>query len=250
MFLYDCIAFSEGFNTGFKEVPEMADKVLIVDDDPAICKLLEKVMRSNELDPTIAMSGKEALNIIKNHTFDIILMDVMLGDMEGFEVIKKIRSQSISTPVMIVSGRNEDYDSLYGLSLGADDYITKPFRPLVLGAKVKALIRRNKNLVLNSSDILEAGPFSYDSSTMRFYKNGEELILSAKEGALLLLFMKHPQQVFTKDMIYEHVWGNTVAIDDNAIMVYINRLRGKIEDNKQSPQHIITIRGLGYRFIP
>lgn len=250
MFLYDCIAFSEGFNTGFKEVPEMADKVLIVDDDPAICKLLEKVMRSNELDPTIAMSGKEALNIIKNHTFDIILMDVMLGDMEGFEVIKKIRSQGISTPVMIVSGRNEDYDSLYGLSLGADDYITKPFRPLVLGAKVKALIRRNKNLVLDSSDILESGPFSYDSSTMRFYKNGEELILSAKESALLLLFMKHPQQVFTKDMIYEHVWGNTIAIDDNAIMVYINRLRGKIEDNKQSPQHIITIRGLGYRFIP
>ena len=228
----------------------MADKVLIVDDDPAICKLLEKVMRSNELDPTIAMSGKEALNIIKNHTFDIILMDVMLGDMEGFEVIKKIRSQGISTPVMIVSGRNEDYDSLYGLSLGADDYITKPFRPLVLGAKVKALIRRNKNLVLDSSDILESGPFSYDSSTMRFYKNGEELILSAKESALLLLFMKHPQQVFTKDMIYEHVWGNTVAIDDNAIMVYINRLRGKIEENKQSPQHIITIRGLGYRFIP
>ena len=228
----------------------MADKVLIVDDDPAICKLLEKVMKSNELDPTIAMSGKEALNIIKNHTFDIILMDVMLGDMEGFEVIKKIRSQGISTPVMIVSGRNEDYDSLYGLSLGADDYITKPFRPLVLGAKVKALIRRNKNLVLDSSDMLESGPFSYDSSTMRFYKNGEELILSAKESALLLLFMKHPQQVFTKDMIYEHVWGNTVAIDDNAIMVYINRLRGKIEDNKQSPQHIITIRGLGYRFIP
>ena len=228
----------------------MADKVLIVDDDPAICKLLEKVMRSNELDPMIAMSGKEALNIIKNHTFDIILMDVMLGDMEGFEVIKKIRSQGISTPVMIVSGRNEDYDSLYGLSLGADDYITKPFRPLVLGAKVKALIRRNKNLILDNSDILETGPFSYDSSTMRFYKNGEELILSAKESALLLLFMKHPQQVFTKDMIYEHVWGNTVAIDDNAIMVYINRLRGKIEDNKQSPQHIITIRGLGYRFIP
>lgn len=93
MFLYDCIAFSEGFNTGFKEVPEMADKVLIVDDDPAICKLLEKVMRSNELDPTIAMSGKEALNIIKNHTFDIILMDVMLGDMEGFEVIKKIEAR-------------------------------------------------------------------------------------------------------------------------------------------------------------
>lgn len=228
----------------------MADKVLIADDDPAICKLLEKVMRSNELETTVVTSGAEALSIIKTHTFDIILMDIMLGDMEGFDVIKKIRGQGISTPIMVVSGRNEDYDSLYGLSLGADDYITKPFRPLVLGAKVKALIRRNKNLVLDSSNTLECGPFSYDTSTMRFYKNGEELILSSKESTLLLLFMKHPQQVFTKDMIYEHVWGNTIAVDDNAIMVYINRLRGKIEENKQNPAHIITIRGLGYRFVP
>lgn len=228
----------------------MADKVLIVDDDPAICKLLEKVMLSNDLIPTVVTCGKDALSVLKTHTFDIILMDVMLGDMEGFEVIKKLRNQGINTPVMIVSGRNEDYDSLYGLSLGADDYITKPFRPLVLGAKVKALIRRNKNLVLDSSNILESGPFSYDTSTMRFYKNGEELILSSKESTLLLLFMKHPQQVFTKDMIYEHVWGTAVAIDDNAIMVYINRLRGKIEDDRQSPKHIITVRGLGYRFVP
>ena len=237
----------------------MADKILIVDDDPAICKLLEKVMHSNDLETTVADSGQAALHllkdhaydiILKNHTFDLILMDIMLGDMEGFEVIKRLRNQGISTPVMIVSGRNEDYDSLYGLSLGADDYITKPFRPLVLGAKVKALIRRNKNLVLDNSDTLECGPFSYDTTTMRFYKNGEELILSSKESALLLLFMKHPQQVFTKDMIYEHVWGNTVAVDDNAIMVYINRLRGKIEDDRQNPAYILTIRGLGYRFVP
>lgn len=228
----------------------MADKVLIADDDPAVCKLLEKVMRSNELETTVATSGAEALSIIKTHTFDIILMDIMLGDMEGFEVIKKIRGQGISTPIMVISGRNEDYDSLYGLSLGADDYITKPFRPLVLGAKVKALIRRNKNLILDSSNTLECGPFSYDTSTMRFYKNGEELILSSKESTLLLLFMKHPQQVFTKDMIYEHVWGNTIAVDDNAIMVYINRLRSKIEESRQNPEHIITVRGLGYRFVP
>lgn len=226
------------------------DKVLIVDDDPSICKLLEKVMHSNELDTMTAVSGTQALAILKNHTFDIILMDVMLGDMEGFEVIKHIRSQGITTPVMIVSGRNEDYDSLYGLSLGADDYITKPFRPLVLGAKVKALIRRNKNMILDNSNLLECGPFSYDTSSMRFYKNGEELILSSKESALLLLFMKHPQQVFTKNMIYEHVWGNTVAVDDNTIMVYINRLRNKIENDKQNPSYITTIRGLGYRFTP
>jgi len=228
----------------------MSDKVLIVDDDPAVCKLLEKVMHSNDLETNVADSGLTALNQLKNHTYDMILMDVMLGDMEGFEVIKRLRSQGIQTPVMIVSGRNEDYDSLYGLSVGADDYITKPFRPLVLGAKVKALIRRNKNQVLYSSDVLECGSFTYNTSTMRFYKNGEEIVLSSKESSLMLLFLKHPGQVFTKDMIYDHVWGNSVAVDDNAIMVYINRLRGKIEENRQKPVHIVTVRGLGYRFIP
>ncbi len=228
----------------------MSDKVLIVDDDPAVYKLLEKVMHSNDLETTVADSGLAALNLLKNHSYDIILMDVMLGDMEGFEVIKRIRSQGDQTPVMIVSGRNEDYDSLYGLSLGADDYITKPFRPLVLGAKVKALIRRNKNQVLDSSELIECGPFTYNTSTMRFYKNGEEIVLSSKESSLMLLFIKRPNQVFTKDMIYEHVWGNSIAIDDNAIMVYINRLRSKIEKDRQKPVHIVTVRGLGYRFVP
>lgn len=227
----------------------MADKVLIVDDDPSISKLLEKVMHSNGMETATAGSGLEALNLLRNHTYDMILMDIMLGDMEGFEVIKHLRGQGIKTPVMIVSGRNEDYDSLYGLSLGADDYITKPFRPLVLGAKVKALIRRNKDMVLSNSEVLECGPFSYNTSTMRFYKGDEEIVLSSKEASLMLLFMKHPGQVFTKDMIYEHVWGNTIAVDDNAIMVYINRLRGKIEVNRQKPEYIVTVRGLGYRFV-
>lgn len=228
----------------------MADKVLIVDDDPSICKLLEKVMHSNDLETTVADSGQAALHLLKNHAYDMILMDVMLGDMEGFEVIRALRSQGIKTPVMIVSGRNEDYDSLYGLSIGADDYITKPFRPLVLGAKVKALIRRSRNLSSDSPEQLECGPFSYNTSTMRFYKDGGEIFLSSKESSLMLLFMKHPGQVFTKEMIYEHVWGNTIAVDDNAIMVYINRLRSKIEEDRQKPAHIMTVRGLGYRFVP
>lgn len=228
----------------------MADKVLIVDDDPAILKLLTKVMLSNDLVPTTASSGREATAKINEDTYDIILMDVSLGDMEGFEIIRDIRARGINTPVMIVSGRSEDYDSLYGLSLGADDYITKPFRPLVLGAKVKALIRRNKTSAAPNSENIRCGPFTYSPATMRFYKNNEELILSAKESAMLLLFLTHPQQIFTKAMIYEQVWGNTIAIDDNAIMVYVNRLRGKIEDDSKKPQHIVTVRGLGYRFVP
>ncbi|MDD3238820.1 MAG: response regulator transcription factor [Lachnospira sp.] len=226
----------------------MSEKVLIVDDDPAICKMLSKVMDSNNLESDIANSGTAALALIENHSYDVILMDVTMDDMEGFDVIKKIRSNGVSTPVIIISGRSEDYDALYGLSVGADDYITKPFRPLIVGAKVKALIRRNKQQIMNSNDIIICGDLKYDTTTLRFYKNDEEIDLSSKENNLMLLFMKHPDQVFTKDMIYEHVWGNSVIVDDNTIMVYINRLRNKIEDNPQKPVHIQTVRGTGYRF--
>lgn len=226
----------------------MSDKVLIVDDDEAICKMLSKVMDSNDLESDIATCGTEALNKLQKHSYDIILMDVMMDDIEGFEVIKKIRSRGIQTPVIIISGRSEDYDALYGLSVGADDYITKPFRPIVVGAKVKALIRRNKNQILSSNSVIECGCFKYDTTTLRFYKNGEEIELSAKENSLMLLFMSHPDQVFTKEMIYEHVWGNSVVVDDNTVMVYINRLRNKIEDNPQKSRYILTVRGTGYRF--
>ncbi|MDD6213087.1 MAG: response regulator transcription factor [Clostridiales bacterium] len=228
----------------------MADKVLIVDDDPAISRLISKVMHSCDLESEVANSGTEALSIIRSRPFDLILMDVMLGDMEGFDVIQTIRNEGVITPVIIISGRSEDYDMVYGLSLGADDYVTKPFRPNVLGAKVKALIRRSKSILKNDSNHLTCGPFLYERETMRFYKDHEELVLSAKEQALLLLFIQHPHQVLTKELIYEHIWGNLIAVDDNTIMVYINRLRNKIEENARDPRHIITIRGLGYRFIP
>ena len=232
----------------------MTDRVLIADDDPSICKLLEKVMRSNDLDPVIAYSGKEALQAIAAGSFAVILIDIMLGDMEGFEVIRKIRKEGNNTPVIIVSGRNEDYDSLYGLSVGADDYITKPFRPLVLGAKVKALIRRSRSTLTTGekpADMgLRQGTFSYDSGTMRFYKGERELQLSSREAAIFLLFLRHPQNVFTKETIYNQIWGDSSAVDDNTIMVYVNRLRSKVEDDPHNPMHILTVRGVGYRFVP
>ena len=209
-------------------------------------------MISNEMDPLVVNSGAAALDLIarQSSTLDMILMDITLGDMEGFDVIQTIRRNGVTTPVIIISGRNEDYDSLYGLSLGADDYVTKPFRPVVLGAKVKALLRRSREFSSAASQQLRCGPFRYDGATMRFFKGEEVLDLSSREGALLLLFLQHPNQVFTKDMLYERVWGTAVAVDDNAIMVYINRLRGKIEPDRQHPVHIRTVRGLGYRFVP
>lgn len=224
------------------------DKVLIVDDDIAICQLLKKVVDCNELLSDIANSGTEALSLAMNTKYDLILMDINMGDMEGFDVIKKLRNSNILTPIIIISGRCEDYDALYGLSIGADDYITKPFRPLVIGAKIKALIRRTKNQIANNNHIIECGCFKYDTSTLRFYKDNNEIILTAKESNFILLFMNNPNKVFTKEMIYDHVWGHTIAVDDNTIMVYINRLRNKIEEDIQNPKYIVTVRGSGYRF--
>lgn len=226
----------------------MADHVLIADDDEAVRTMLYKVIRSNGIEADTATGGTEALNLITQKTYDLILLDINMHGMDGFQVIQKIRRQGINTPIIVVSGRAEDYDMLYGLDIGADDYVTKPFNPVVLGAKVKALIRRSKNNHSASGDLLTAGPFQYNTSTLRFYKNGEEILLSAKENAIIKLFMDNVNRVFSKDMIYELVWGETI-IDENAIMVYINRLRQKIEEDPGKPKYIQTVRGLGYRFV-
>ena len=226
----------------------MADTVLIVDDDKAVQTMLYKVIRSNGLGADMASSGEEALEMVRSNHYDLILLDVNMHGMDGFEVIQQLRSRGIKTPIIIVSGRQEDYDTLYGLDIGADDYVTKPFNPIVLGAKVKALIRRSKGSLGHSEAILTAGPFRYNTSTLRFYKNGQEIILSSKENAMMKLFLDNINRIFSKSMIYDMVWGEAI-IDENAIMVYINRLRQKIEDDPAKPRHIQTVRGLGYRFV-
>ena len=151
------------------------------------------------------------------------------------------------TPIIFLSSMTDEKSIIKGFENGAVDYITKPFRPVVLGAKVKALLRRTNNVSEDSSSVTR-GIFRYDTSALRFYKNDREIELSSKENALMFLFMQNPNQIFTKEMIYEHVWGNTIIIDDNSIMVYISRLRNKIEDDPQNPVYIQTVRGLGYRF--
>ena len=225
----------------------MADTVLIVDDDESVQTMLYKVIRSNGLNAEIASGGEEALKLASRHHFDLILLDVNMPGMDGFQVVQQLRSRDIRTPIIIVSGRQEDYDTLYGLDIGADDYVTKPFNPIVLGAKVKALIRRSKGSGETETQIT-AGPFRYNTSTLRFYKDGQEIILSSKENAIMKLFLDNVNRIFSKDMIYELVWGHTI-IDENAIMVYINRLRQKIEDDPAHPKYIQTVRGLGYRFV-
>ena len=223
--------------------------ILIIEDEKHIGNYMETIVIANQYKALRAMNGLQGLSLCTSHHPDLILLDLGLPDIDGMEVLQRIRGFS-NIPVIVVSARNQEREKVEVLDGGADDYITKPFRPLVLGAKVKALIRRNKDRILDHASALECGPFSYQYTTMRFFKNGKELDFSSRESALFLLFLQNPGQIFTKDMIYEAVWGNSVAVDDNAIMVYINRLRSKIEDDRQKPAHILTVRGLGYRFVP
>lgn len=226
----------------------MADLVLIVDDDEAVRTTLYKVIRSNGLDAEMASGGEQALDLISKTHYDLLLLDVNMPGMDGFTMVQKLRSRGIKTPIIIVSGRKEDYDTLYGLDIGADDYVTKPFNPIVLGAKVKALIRRSKGSLHGADAVTLAGPFRYNNTTLRFYKNGTEIVLSSKENAIMKLFMDNINRIFPKEMIYSMVWGEAI-VDENAVMVYINRLRQKVEDDPASPKFIQTVRGLGYRFV-
>lgn len=225
----------------------MTDTVLIVDDDASVQTMLYKIIKSNGINADTASSGETALEMIKKNTYDVILLDINMNGMDGFQVITTLRNNGIKTPIIVVSGRKEDYDTLYGLDIGADDYVTKPFNPIILGAKVK-MIRRSKAHLPGADAVITAGPFQYNTSTLRFYKNGIEIPLSSKENAIMKLFMDNVNRIFPKNVIYDLVWGESM-IDENAIMVYINRLRQKIEDTTTSPVYIQTVRGLGYRFV-
>jgi len=224
------------------------DIILLVDDDEAVLSTLVKVMAAAGFDEDTATGGEEALNKLSLNKYDAILMDINMPGMDGFETVTEIRRRKINTPIVFLSGRKEDFDTLYGLDIGADDYVTKPFNPVTLGAKVKALIRRNRSSDEDTEQIITAGPFQYNTSTLRFYKNGTEICLTSKENSVMKLFLDNVNRIFTRDMIYDLVWENSI-IDDNAIMVYVNRLRQKIEDDPTTPKYIQTVRGIGYRFV-
>lgn len=226
----------------------MADTILIVDDDHSVTAMLQKALKSSGLDAELANCGEDAMVLLARKRYDLILMDINMPGMDGFQTVEAIRKQGIQTPIMIISGRKEEIDTLYGLNIGADDYITKPFNPITLCAKIKALIRRSRNDLPGSPQLLTAGPFTYNTSTLHFYKNDQEIPLSSKENAMMKLFLDNVNRIFSKDMLYDLIWGE-IIVDENAIMVYINRLRQKIEDDPSKPRYIQTVRGLGYRFV-
>jgi len=223
------------------------DRILVVDDDEAIVHMMEKLAVNNGMRADTAYSGEQALKMLEAQPYSLMLLDINMQGMDGFEVIERVRRTNSGLPIMVVSGRKEDVDTLYALRIGADDYITKPFNPVTLGAKAKALIRRSRIGEEPEKTELVVGPFVYKTSTLRLYKNGVEIELTGKENALIKLFMDNVNRVFPKEVLYDMVWGNAL-VDENTVTVYINHLRQKIEDVPSAPRYLQTVRGLGYRF--
>ncbi len=220
--------------------------ILVVDDDPAIRRIICRVLSSEGFSTEAAAGGLEAVHMAENQSYSLIILDLIMEDMDGFQVISYLRAHGILTPVFVLSGRQAETDKVLALGIGADDYITKPFSTMVLCAKVKACLRRISLSAPSGRTELSAGPFRYICDEMKLYKNGEEIPLSSKEALLMKYFLNNVNRILTKEQIYSSVWNDSI-IDDNTIMVHIRRLRMKIEDDPNHPVYLKTIRGIGYQ---
>jgi DNA-binding response OmpR family regulator len=236
----------------------MATKsILVVDDDEAIRGLLAALLRREGFLPLEAKSGEEALSLFRpraeGEQVALVILDIMLAGAEGeavpdgFEILEALRRKRPELPIILLSARREDADKILGFGLGADDYVTKPFSPAELMARVRARLRRGA--AAREAASIEAGPFRLDLAGCLLYKDGRALDLSARELGLMRLFLENPGRVFTKAQIYSQVWGGDFY-EDNAVMVHISRLRDKVEADSGLPRHILTVRGLGYKFDP
>lgn len=219
---------------------DIMKNILIAEDDKDIVELLALYLESSNYNVFKSYNGVDALEIFNNNAIDLVLADVMMEKMDGYELVKEIRKIS-DVPVIFVSAKNEDNDRILGLNLGADAYITKPFNPLEVLAYINALFRR---LSSNNKNIL-IGDIKLDLETYQVYKKDKLLNLTTAEIKILALLMKNPGKVFTKYQLYENI-NNNLGDDDNTIMVHISNLRSKLDD--KDSKYIVTVRGLGYKF--
>ncbi|MGO5074834.1 response regulator transcription factor [Clostridium sporogenes] len=226
------------------------NSILIIDDEKEIVELIDFYMRNSGYNTYKAFNGKEGLEIFKKEHVDIIILDIMMPLFDGKEVLRKVREKN-NVPVVFLSAKGEDIDKIDGLFLGADDYISKPFNPLELVARVTALLRRstifNKNKEESEIMVIDEH-LKLDEKTCKVYKDNLELQLTSVEYKLISFLMKNKNKVFTKGQLYEKVWEQSYLEDERIIMVYISKLREKIEANPKEPKYIKTIRGLGYIF--
>ncbi len=224
-------------------------RILVVDDDPPSVKMTSFLLREEGYDVLTANNGHDALTIIETERPDLILLDVMMPGMDGFDTLRTIRTRH-AIPVIFLSAKGETSDRVAGLELGADDYLAKPFEPSELLARVKAVLRRTEAYALGeTSDRIESGGIRLDPLTNRAeLPDGRTVELTPIETRLLHTLMRNAGRVLTHDQLLNSVWGSNYGGYPNQIAVYIRRLRTKIEENPDHPKHLITVRGVGYRF--
>lgn len=229
----------------------MPYKILIAEDDADIQEVLRLYLENSGYAVICASDGKEAYNKLNSEKPDLAILDIMMPEMNGYELTKRIRTHS-SIPIIILSAMNADSDKILGLDIGADDYITKPFNPLEVVARVQSNLRRKYTLDSgklsdDSGNMLCVGSLKLDTKKFILFMNDEEIFLTPTEFKILSLFMERPGMVFTKSQIYERINGEFYENDDNTMMVHISKLREKLGDDSKNPRYIKTVRGLGYK---
>ena len=225
----------------------MAKKVLVVDDEKLIVKGIRFSLEQDGMEVTCAYDGEEALRLAQENKFDMILLDIMLPKMDGFEVCQAIREFS-NMPIIMLTAKGDDMDKILGLEYGADDYITKPFNILEVKARIKAIMRRTaaSEPKEENSKVIESGDLKLDCESRRLFVQGREINLTAKEFDLLELLVMNPNKVYSRENLLNLVWGYEYPGDVRTVDVHVRRLREKIEPNPREPKYVHTKWGVGY----
>lgn len=226
-------------------------KILLVDDEKDIIDLIEEVLINDGFKNIVKVyNGLDAISLCKTECPDVIILDIMLPDVDGIEVCKKIREFSYCS-ILFLSSKDDDIDKILGLSSGGDDYITKPFSPREVVFRVKAQLRRQQyQSIIPSDDVfIKLGNITIDTEGSRVYKDRNEIELTGREYQLLSYMAQNVNKIISKERLYEQVWGAYSSICDNTIMVHICHIREKIENNPSNPKILITVKGLGYKLV-
>ncbi len=226
----------------------MPKRIAVVEDEAELASLLEYNLQRNGYEPQVFTGVAGTLKALEQFKPDLILLDVMLPDIDGFELCRQVRqSQAMGrTPVLFLTARSDEVDRVLGLEIGGDDYMTKPFSPRELVARVKAHLRRGERDA--SPAVLEIGPFRLDSGARRLYLSGRELSLTSTEFNLFEFFLTHPGRAYSREQLLESVWGEQRYVTPRTVDVHIRRLREQIEERPDNPRFLTTVRGFGYRF--
>lgn len=225
-------------------------KILIVEDELAIAELEKDYLELSGFEVEVAADGKLGLDRALAEDFNLVILDLMLPGMDGFEICRKIREEK-NTPIIMVSAKKDDIDKIRGLGLGADDYMTKPFSPSELVARVKAHLARYERLIGSAAEVnkvIEIRGLKIDTTARRVWVNGEEKAFTTKEFDLLTFLASHPNHVYTKDELFSEIWDMESIGDIATVTVHIKKIREKVELDTSNPQYIETIWGVGYRF--